>query len=502
METKTLKPKLSTVLWIGLISSLLVRLLIAWAPVNRSFSLSVPDDAYYYFTIARNIAAGEGVTFDGLAPTNGFHPLWMTLIVPLWLVAGEDVTLPVHLALTLGVLLDVATIAGIWRLAKTLAVDHIVAALAVLVYAWNPYNLAASVNGLETSLGASLFVWSLVVYWNLRSDEDTTWQKWLTLGSLWALLLLARTDYLIIIAPCGVDLLWRRRHQFHRMWVAALGGLIWIPWLAWNIETFGSFSQVSGKAYPYYLHTIWESEGHTLQEWLLKEAKMAYGIVANLARLSGFDKAIVLLALVSGYLVYTTFLSRKKPQSGSACMQLSGLIFPTLGAISLLMIHGLMRWMYIPWYFVPSAILLTLWFAEALKWLGEQRKWLAVMIGFGLLVFQILSGVGLWLQGGMWPEQALVVKMATPELIEVCNEVDLIGISDAGYYGYYLPCQVVNLDGVVNNQAFEAIREERFRHYLDATDIQYVKLNHIIRRVVMLEEGEVPSTPPFVSPEP
>ena len=35
------------------------------------------DDAYYYFVIARHMAAGEGPTFDGLHYTSGFHPLWL-----------------------------------------------------------------------------------------------------------------------------------------------------------------------------------------------------------------------------------------------------------------------------------------------------------------------------------------------------------------------------------------------------------------------------------------
>jgi hypothetical protein len=62
-----------------------------------------------YFTIARNLAADAAATFDGLAPTNGFHSLWLIATTPMWLVAGASQTLPVHLALTLGALLDLAT---------------------------------------------------------------------------------------------------------------------------------------------------------------------------------------------------------------------------------------------------------------------------------------------------------------------------------------------------------------------------------------------------------
>jgi len=30
--------------------------------------------------VARNIARGLGSTFDTIAPTNGYHPLWMAII--------------------------------------------------------------------------------------------------------------------------------------------------------------------------------------------------------------------------------------------------------------------------------------------------------------------------------------------------------------------------------------------------------------------------------------
>ena len=45
------------------------------------------DDAAYYLGVARNVAAGHGSTFTGLLETNGYHPLWMLLLVPVaWLV--------------------------------------------------------------------------------------------------------------------------------------------------------------------------------------------------------------------------------------------------------------------------------------------------------------------------------------------------------------------------------------------------------------------------------
>ena len=50
-----------------------------------TFGVQLVDDGYYYLEIARNIAGGNGFTFDGLNPTNGFHPLWQIMLVPIFL---------------------------------------------------------------------------------------------------------------------------------------------------------------------------------------------------------------------------------------------------------------------------------------------------------------------------------------------------------------------------------------------------------------------------------
>src|SRR3954447_11568710 len=72
-----------------------------WKPAP--FALTF-DDAFYYFGIARNVAHGHGSTFDGIDPTNGYHPLWMLMAVPVY-AAGLDGTTAVRVLLALQVLL-------------------------------------------------------------------------------------------------------------------------------------------------------------------------------------------------------------------------------------------------------------------------------------------------------------------------------------------------------------------------------------------------------------
>ena len=59
------------------------------------------DDAFFYFTVARNISSGYGITFDRLNPTNGFHPLWMAVCVLIFWLAHLDTWLPLRVLIVL-----------------------------------------------------------------------------------------------------------------------------------------------------------------------------------------------------------------------------------------------------------------------------------------------------------------------------------------------------------------------------------------------------------------
>src|SRR5262245_66106947 len=50
----------------------------------------VLEDGFYSLSVARNTALGRGVTVDGVAPTNGFQPLFTFLTVPAFLAAAGD----------------------------------------------------------------------------------------------------------------------------------------------------------------------------------------------------------------------------------------------------------------------------------------------------------------------------------------------------------------------------------------------------------------------------
>ena len=86
--------------------SLLPALYIALSNANTILDWYSSDDGFYYFQVARNLAGGAGFTFDGLNPSNGFHPLWLFVITPLFLFSQFDLLLPLRLLVILSALLS------------------------------------------------------------------------------------------------------------------------------------------------------------------------------------------------------------------------------------------------------------------------------------------------------------------------------------------------------------------------------------------------------------
>src|SRR5262245_19371900 len=146
-EPPTGRAGLSPLIWIAAAGTLL-RLALIWSGGCDAYLIA--DDAFYYFTIARNLALGHGPTFDGLAPTNGFHPLYLLLLVPiwsLWLALHVGPWVPVHVALTLLTGLDLGTGILLWRLLVRVGLSR-AAPWAIAFWFLSPFTTLVTLRGM------------------------------------------------------------------------------------------------------------------------------------------------------------------------------------------------------------------------------------------------------------------------------------------------------------------------------------------------------------------
>ena len=185
------------------------------AAPNFARNWFVRDDAYYYFKVAQNISEGHGSTFDGINPTNGYHPLWLLVCVPIFALARFDVILPLRVLLVVTGAMEIATFILLYRLMKRV-ISPPIAAYAVCFWAFN-YQVQTIIyqQGLETAI--AVFFIALLAYVLVQREEE-----WITrpankkeiavLAALAALTMFSRLDLVFLAALVGLRVVFRGSH--------------------------------------------------------------------------------------------------------------------------------------------------------------------------------------------------------------------------------------------------------------------------------------------------
>lgn len=179
---------------------------------NLSWHWFIRDDAYYYFKVAQNISEGHGSTFDGINPTNGYHPLWMLICVPIFAFARIDLILPLRILLVVMGGLSAATAVLLYRLIGNVF-SLSVGALAALywVFSFDVLNIVYR-PGLETGIAAFFIV--LLLY-KLYDFEKSWRQNHLSrkqisvLAILAVLMMFSRLDLVFLAGMVGIWILFR-----------------------------------------------------------------------------------------------------------------------------------------------------------------------------------------------------------------------------------------------------------------------------------------------------
>jgi hypothetical protein len=93
------------------------------------------------------------------------------------------------------------------------------------------------------------------------------------------------------------------------------------------------------------------------------------------------------------------------------------------------------------------------------------------MLGGSALLF-LLQGAKEWNEG-FYPWQVEMYRVSL-HLHQHLPPQTVIGSFNAGLHAYYSGHTVVNLDGVTNWEAFEALRQRRLLAYIDERGISYI----------------------------
>ena len=179
---------------------------------NFSWRWFTRDDAYYYFKVAQNISEGHGSTFDGINLTNGYHPLWMLICVPIFALARFDLILPLRILFLVMSGLSVATGILFYRLIGRIFAP-VIGAFAALywVFSLNVLNRFYK-QGLETGIAAFfvvLFIYKLYEFEISWRKKRVTGRDLAVLAIIGALVIFSRLDLVFLVALAGIWVVFR-----------------------------------------------------------------------------------------------------------------------------------------------------------------------------------------------------------------------------------------------------------------------------------------------------
>jgi hypothetical protein len=459
----------------------LLRLAVAWGDLSVLVRDATPDDAYYYFQIAHQLASGHGPSLDGETPTNGFHPLWLLLLLP-GAATLSDPLLALRVGLTLGALLAVANVGWVYALLRAVGAHPSAALVAAGAYAIHPTVILDSVNGLETSLAVATQGLAIFIFVTLAArPRPIALRGCAGLGVAAGLMLLARTDAVVVFAALLAGIVLREgrawRHGLAGAFVAGSAAtLVVLPWLAWNLATFGSVLQVSATAIPEQLQQAYLAS-HGSGPAILWERALEVTL-RDLAR-AGFlylapsPSGVRRFAAIAAALLALQLLAPAGParRLRQQCLRLAA---PACGILATFLVHTGVRWWTREWYYAPLAFLAALVLGLVLdhaqasaRVLAPGRRWPAPALTLGTALLLVAAlGPHQRERWGLRSVHRVNQLEAATWIAQHTEPGARVGSFNAGILSYFGRRTVVNLDGAVNVDALRARESGRVLEYV------------------------------------
>lgn len=475
---------------------------LAWQPFDKLLA-NFADDSFYYFKTASNIANGLGPTFDGENMTNGYHPLWMGVNVVIYYLIPNDKILPIRIVLGLSVLLFFATTLLIWKIISRWSSDKWIQALSVLSYALNPWNSSIYFNGLETPLALFLLVLLFLLFSEILRKEENHIKDFIYLGVVMGLVILTKLDYGLFAAAIFFYFVWNWKRFSWKPILAFVfpAVLIAAPWFLYNYFYFGALIPASGLSYTLVNHRLWFYKERSLIYIILWSIYNFFGTVAFALRTigvpvfySGYDLIRSLFSFAAVFvpiiLASLYFFIKKKNQWSNfwkeflnsaegrpACAMPAhaggrALIVFFTAFMGLVTVHGAIRWSGREWYFASFQFLFVIFLAIVLSRsaLVSYKRIVAVILGILLSISFYYSWIDFSSEKRNQSEMYQVAVWIKNNLPADAR----IAAFNSGIHGYFSGHFVMNSDGMINNSAFEAMKNNSLWELFEKERIDYI----------------------------
>ncbi len=440
------------------------------------------DDSFYYNKIALNFAGGHFSTFDGVNLTNGYHPLWMFLLIPVYL-AESDLLEALVVIKHLEFALLAAALAALFVAARLSRLNPLLLLAVPSLFMAN----FAFYNGMEVAvllLTLSLLWLGLALKMRYPGSRAATVLLSVVLFLIpWARLEAVSVSLFVPLALAAAAQLkiidFPYRSAVRILIVAAAGFAVY---LLYNYLVFDIAVPVSGvtKA-KVFCGRLQEKAGG------LDPRKNFFKILAIKSYREGLLLGAPVLLIGLSKLI-ASFRWRRRARLSSIDFLMAGL---ALGHLSIF-VHAVFslcpKYSNYPRYFAISNLLEYLllpyvaYCAYALLAPRLRSALLRGIIAAGLVAGVFIHSAD---YGGPFETVDRVAKevnvnwgIADYYGAQVLNAAlspgDIVGSTDAGILGYFVENRLINLDGLVNSNAFYvAFKNKRLGEWIEKSRITH-----------------------------
>lgn len=483
------KPNWYAFLIASCVIGLVLRLIIIVQPAEVILERYGSDDLFYYTETAKNVVAGNGISFDGIHSTSGVQPLWLVALIPFsqWF---ENPEFGLRSALFLATFFSLLTALFLPRvLSRAMPKNGIaIGAIAGSIWMLHPKILQVSFEGTEGSLAALAWLLSMWAWLTAKGSS-----KGYTLGFVLGLGILARIDHLVLAAMLwliplqNIRSLLRKGLQMLPGIAILFGGWLIICWL-----TTGEIGFDSGKVKRlHFLRMLALDNDFSISEvgafsliseqakgWVQNGVKYVSLLLHAESRVS--ITMLVLLALAAVtifYRVISSSVSIKKLLSSTSnlIMELRPMLFAgiTVFLSYLFYLHYMRSWYMIPLFLFGALMVAALIHDLIIHDPSISRKKALITSAFFFVTFAIMH-----VEAHLYPR-----KGVDPALFSAIEQVKTdiepeatIGAFNAGIAGaWFSPDHtVVNLDGVINHSVVKALENRELEDYVVTEGVDYL----------------------------
>jgi hypothetical protein len=449
-------PRWTRILPVVLLGTYLLVLLSRFAHGGNQFLPFFEDDFFYYLVVARNLVHDGVSTFNGIQPTNGYHPLWLLINALLYRIFGDRESLFVVLVLLVWLL-----VCGAYRALRRAQSALRSADGYGLAFALFSVTFMAVVC--RTGMEVSLTLFFLALFWQRMAVQPLEYQtprNAVLSGLLASGIVLSRVDALMVVAVYGALMLYKptgtRKTAFRNLFWFGVGLLPVAAYFIFNRLEFGAFLPISGIA-------------KNLKETLIPSASTVKSLLAVRAVNVLLTWPACVMAIL--FLLHLLRRSGESFDTGRQRVQLCVLLHPVLFYTVLSITSDWPIWTWYLYPLVPIAALLGPSLVEDWKALRGKtlvRGVTAATAGLGVLILISL----------MHPNSTeLLLYQQAMELQSFAKAHPgryAMG-GGAGMPSYLMSAPVVQLEGLTGDAAFVELikRKEPLVKVLSELQVDY-----------------------------